>query len=110
MIYNYSLYGVNLQSEIRLPSLREPQSEAVDVVIRLGIVPLNLKNPADQSIRFQVKPKELLLKVDSIATFWVQDGKSITIQTEPNVDKPQPNRNDLTLKQRDASHQASESS
>ncbi len=28
----------------------------------------------------------------------------------PNVDKPQPNRNDLTLKQRDASHQASESS
>ncbi len=30
--------------------------------------------------------------------------------TLPNVDKPQPNRNDLTLKQRDASHQASESS
>ncbi len=29
---------------------------------------------------------------------------------KPNVDKPQPNRNDLTLKQRDASHQASESS
>ncbi len=28
----------------------------------------------------------------------------------PNVDKPQPNRNDLTLKQRDASHQASGSS
>ncbi len=31
-------------------------------------------------------------------------------QLIPNVDKPQPNRNDLTLKQRDASHQASESS
>ncbi len=29
---------------------------------------------------------------------------------KPNVNKPQPNRNDLTLKQRDASHQASESS
>ncbi len=32
------------------------------------------------------------------------------IEYIPNVDKPQPNRNDLTLKQRDASHQASESS
>ncbi len=36
--------------------------------------------------------------------------KIISLGIIPNVDKPQPNRNDLTLKQRDASHQASESS
>ncbi len=37
------------------------------------------------------------------------DDGNVTLNM-PNVDKPQPNRNDLTLKQRDASHQASESS
>ncbi len=49
---------------------------------------------------------QLKLQVDEIGK-WT----SITIHNNyPNVDKPQPNRNDLTLKQRDASHQASESS
>ncbi len=39
-----------------------------------------------------------------------QDYGRLVLGLYPNVDKPQPNRNDLTLKQRDASHQASESS
>ncbi len=61
-----------------------------------------------------LKDGELTIKPgDEIETYFAGMGKGnelLLTVSQPNVDKPQPNRNDLTLKQRDASHQASESS
>ncbi len=73
--------------------------------------PLTPPNQIRKEINDQISETiEIMMRKDPKQRIGVQELRSLLKSFLPNVDKPQPNRNDLTLKQRDASHQASESS
>ena len=84
MITNYYIFGLNIASELPLPSLALPkiQPDKTDVAIAYGDTPEALTNPIIKGVRFQAAPGEFLLRVDNVARFYVQDGSRITIMPE----------------------------
>ena len=85
-MYHYFAHGLYITSDLCCPELApvEPNGHAPDIFICLGPTPTALENPAKQSVLYQAKPNQFLLKLDRVARFWVQDGKQITI--EPAAD------------------------
>jgi len=84
-MYNYTVYGLHLESEIRCPELQtvDRKSSAPDGVIRIGKVPERLGNPKTTGFKFEAKKKQILLKTDYIANFLVSDGHKIMFQPRP---------------------------
>jgi hypothetical protein len=58
-----------------------------DIAIALEPVPDRLSDPVVQTARFEVQPGQLLFKTRTIANFWVQEGKQISIAPKPEVEK-----------------------
>ncbi|MGB1249578.1 MAG: hypothetical protein ACPG8W_03030 [Candidatus Promineifilaceae bacterium] len=91
--YYYSVHRLQIASELHLPELyplvaEELQSvsfETVDATIRFGDVPTKLEEPHSEGAFHQAKPNQFLLPVDGIASYWVEAGKRITIQPEPQA-------------------------
>ncbi len=85
-MYHYFAHGLYITSDLCCPELApvEPNGHGPDLCIRLGPTPTALENPAKQSVLYQAKPNQFLLKLDQVARFWVQDGKQITV--EPAAD------------------------
>jgi hypothetical protein len=84
----YHVFGLNIRSAIPLPALRlsDPSPEVVpDVVIEYGDTPIQLANPRRKGVRFQAAPGEFLLRVDSVARYYVKEGRHIVITPEPGV-------------------------
>lgn len=84
----YYIFGLNISSIIPLPAtpvLHPHLVAAPDVVIAYGKTPDALANPRIKGVRFQAGPGEFLLRVDGIARYYVQDGRSITIMPEDDV-------------------------
>lgn len=84
----YHIFGLNIVSVIPLPALPilRPQRDATpDVIIAYGKTPVALANPQIKGVRFQAGPGEFLLRVDGVARYYVQDGRSITIMPEDDV-------------------------
>ncbi len=80
----YRVFGLNISSELPLPSLDMPhlQPDAADVVIACGEIPDALAVPLIKGVRFQAAPGEFLLQVDKVARYYVQNGSRITIMPE----------------------------
>jgi len=82
MINHYHIFGLNIASEIPLPAvaLHHPQSDAApDITIAYGDTPVALANPLFKGIRFQAAPGEFLLRVDTIARYYVQNASHVTV-------------------------------
>jgi hypothetical protein len=85
MTYCYHIFGLNIISELHLPShpiCRPQQYTAPDIIIECGNTPITLANPQFKGVRFQAAQGEFLLCVDNIARYHVQNGSRITIMPE----------------------------
>ncbi|MFA6009447.1 MAG: hypothetical protein WC799_05650 [Desulfobacteraceae bacterium] len=85
MTDTYHTFGLTIRSEVPLPSLPAPQSQLDvihDVAITYGKTPDGLENPKFKGVRFQAGTGEVLLRVDGVATYYVQSGNRITIMPE----------------------------
>jgi hypothetical protein len=84
----YHIFGLNILSSIPLPArpIADPSCELVpDVVIEYGSTPSALANPQTKGVYYQAAPEEFLLRVDSVANYFVQDGNHITIMPKSGI-------------------------
>jgi hypothetical protein len=81
--FRHSVYGLTIESWIPFPEL-EPALEGAkaDVVFRLGDVPAELKGCRQTGARFQIAPGRLLLWMDHVARYLVNEGREIVVQPE----------------------------
>jgi len=77
--HSYSAYGLIFQSDIELPELIEA-SGRTDVFLRIGQVPDCLESFEGESQVYQVNKHQFLLKLDGVASYYVQNGNEIVIQ------------------------------
>jgi len=86
----YHIFGLNITSAIPLPATpavhRQPDA-APDVVIAYGKTPETLTNPRIKGVRFQAGPGEVLLHVDGVARYHVQEGRCVTIEPEAGANE-----------------------
>ncbi len=89
MINNYYIFGLNIASELPLPSFAVPdfQHDQPDVTINYGDTPDALTDPRVKGVRFQAAPGEFLLRVDNVSRFYVRDGNRITITPETGANE-----------------------
>lgn len=79
----YSAYGLSIQSkDLYLSSLPNTQ-ENPQIFIEYGNVPNSLQNSRLNGIRYWLKEKEYLLKVDGVAKYYVCNGEKIIIEPFP---------------------------
>ncbi|MEN6313944.1 MAG: hypothetical protein ABFD25_06820 [Clostridiaceae bacterium] len=81
----YHIFGLNILSSIPLPArpIAEPPLElAPDVVIEYGNTPDALSKPQSKEEYYQAGPGEFLLQVDSVARYYVHEGRRIIITPE----------------------------
>jgi hypothetical protein len=86
----YHIFGLNIESAIALPAppaIDSPCGQSRDVIIEFGDVPAELANPRSKGVRYQAGPGEFLLKVDSVARYYVCEGRRITIQPYPGAEE-----------------------
>jgi hypothetical protein len=90
----YHIFGLNIKSDIPLPAHSVSDQHMgldPDVIIEYGDTPDELMNPLINSkvkwMTFQAIPGELLLKVDSVASYYVRQGRQITIMPDSEVDE-----------------------
>jgi len=79
--YQYHAFGLNICSELELPSLMPTENiDLADVTIRCGEVSATgLESPQKSTPFFQTAKENLWLHVPEIARFLVTNGNSITI-------------------------------
>jgi len=77
--YLYKAFGLIFKSEIELPELIAATGRH-DVEINFGTFPLELDNASEKNDIFQASNDQFIFKLNNIAAFLVQSGKSITIQ------------------------------
>lgn len=76
----FSVFGLIIESEIKLPELFPAEAEAqVQVKICLGQVPLTLDDVVKKSPWYEISQNAYLLRVEGIADYYVQNGDSIMI-------------------------------
>lgn len=81
----FRIFGLHITSVIPLPALSAfptTQETVQDIVIEFGETPITLSSPLFKGVRFQAAPGELLLCVDRVARYHVQNGSRITITPE----------------------------
>jgi len=77
----YRVYGLTVDSWIPFPELpAAPDGAAVDVVFRLGEVPVELPDRRNEGACFQVAPGRLLIWLKGVARFYAVDGKEIIVE------------------------------
>ena len=84
--YDYSLFGLQIRSEVHLPELlATDSSRPPQVMIRIGKAP---DAPVDGPGVYRTQGG-LLLVIDDVGRYFVRDGSQITV--EPCPDAPEPN-------------------
>ncbi len=84
---NYSLAGLHMRSEVPLPSSLlwdAPPSEAAEISIRYGDVPLSLQG-ATAFPEAQYDGKDLLVNIPEAARFLVREGKEVLVDPAPSA-------------------------
>jgi len=80
--FDYSLFGLHIRSELRLPELVEVKSSSPpQVIVRFG------KAPAAPAPRAGMHLTEggLLLMIDEVGRYFVKDGSEIIVEPKPGV-------------------------
>lgn len=76
----YKVYGITVESELRLPELVEVKGPNPDATIRFGTVPEALDNVKASWADCVASRSECLISVDGVASYHIQYGHSITIE------------------------------
>ncbi|MCF8335199.1 MAG: hypothetical protein K9H65_01225 [Bacteroidales bacterium] len=79
-LFKYSAFGLNIQSDIEIPEMKETAFNRPDVTVILAETPGEIENPMREGVCFQLTETEFLLNVDNIARYYVADGNSIRIE------------------------------
>lgn len=79
-IFRYRAFGLNIDSEIKLPELKASSHREADVFISNGEVPEKMDDAIQEGVLFEAKPDDFLLTMDGVARFRVENGQNITIQ------------------------------
>ncbi len=81
--FRYNAFGINFKSEIELPELPElPQGNISthDVEIQWGDNPGELTNVKGRGVLYQAKKNDFLFRLNSVGSYRVQNGSSITVK------------------------------
>jgi energy-coupling factor transporter ATP-binding protein EcfA2 len=87
-MYYYWAFGLNIHAEIPFPELYEVAAfDEPDAILSLGKVPLTIHGELGfRSESIMISPKEYLLHVKDVASYYVQEGKSIVIEKNEESD------------------------
>lgn len=80
--YHYTVYGLNIGSELELPELTPARMMQPEVAIGFGTVPEHLPGIRGSGVLFEAAFNDFLIKFEGIGRFRVQNGNRITIQAE----------------------------
>ncbi|HWR12086.1 MAG TPA: hypothetical protein VN445_09695 [Rectinemataceae bacterium] len=80
----YAVFGLTVESEIELPGLIASQDMPEGHIV-FGKVPEHLDMIVEKTPWFEVAPRRLLLRIDKIARYYVEDGKYIVIEPCQNA-------------------------
>ncbi len=80
--FTYQSFGLNIQSSFKLPELHEADfpEENSHVFISHGVNPTEIEYPVEVGLLFQAKKDQFLLKLDSIGSYYVTKGDTITVE------------------------------
>ncbi len=86
-MYSYFAFGINISSEIELPTLQVSHDTEADVTIRIGKIDVEKRELAD-SIGYyaQCLEKEYWFTMPDIAHFHIRDGKYVTVEPLEKAD------------------------
>jgi hypothetical protein len=80
----YSVFGLNIKSELELPGLQNGNSNPQDLVITEGYVPDNLVYSVEYQGNFQYTDNEFLFKSKNSGKFWVKNSDEIIFEKYDN--------------------------
>ncbi len=86
----YNIFGLTILSEIPLPAtpIEYPPSKiAPDVIVSYGETPEELPSPQTKGRRFQSAPGQFLLRIESLARYYVRNGREITVTAIPGAEE-----------------------
>lgn len=85
--YDHRAFGLTIRSCLPLPELLPAEPDAVpDVEIVYANVPTELPDALARGVRFQAGKDKLLLIVDGVARYLVEQGRKISIARDPAAD------------------------
>lgn len=84
---SYRAFGLNLRSRLPLPELLPGGDRSADVEIVVRDVPGTLPDAVHSGVRYQAAPGRLLLHVDGIARYLIEDGTRIAVQADEGADE-----------------------
>lgn len=83
----YKAFGLAISSEMELPELpRGDGTIPVEATIRYGKTPETLDNVTERGILYEANNTQFLLHLDDIGRYYVEDGRTITIERDNDVD------------------------
>ena len=88
MKYYYKVYGLNIESEIKIPELiiLEKENEPnIDVTINIDKMPESINIAKEQGILEGFRKNEMWFYVKGIATYYIKNGKEIVVEPYRNI-------------------------
>jgi hypothetical protein len=83
--YSYQAYGLNILSQLPVTGFEEAKPSTADVRIYEGLVPEKLTNAKNDGVLFQSNDHEFLLRLETVAAFYIKNGNEIVIQRLSNA-------------------------
>jgi hypothetical protein len=82
LLHHYSAFGLNVQSDFKIPDLLEGNAAArADVVIRSAAI----SRVSCEISGMQITSEGALLNVPTVGRYLIQDGRNISVQPEPGA-------------------------
>ena len=83
-IYSYSVFGLQVESELELPGLKNGNNSPCDLVITEGNVPDNISNGVEYQGNFQYDDKNFLFKSKNSGKFLIKNSNEIIFEKYAN--------------------------
>ena len=83
-MYNYSVFGISIRSEIRIPELLPGNGEP-EIKVIFGRVPLRVGVTSTHKMNIQINKREVLLNIKDVANYYIKDGSYIIMEPYENV-------------------------
>lgn len=85
--YIYTVYGLNIKSEIEIPELIDSEDyKEIDVTISYGKLPEDIRNRINETVISSKERKNVYVFVEEIARYNVVNGNTIIIDSYENAD------------------------
>jgi len=78
--FQYEAFGLRIESELLLPELGTSDFSEPDLEIVFGSNPVALPDPKDTGVVFQASGNEFLFRLETVGSFYVTEGKRISVE------------------------------